>query len=411
LWFDTSEENMRKSLRIMAVTAGLVAGLGTANPGAAQAQGTGYLPGIIRPSASQTTQDAALVKYWNFWKKNFLSTKCGSGTYAVLSKDADHAYVAEGEGYGMTIAAMMADKDTQAKAIFDGILKFVKAHPSVNNKDLHAAEQDANCKSVNGSDSATDGDLEIAYGLLIADKVWGSSGSVNYKAEAVRVINAIKKSEVNSSTHFMLLGDWGNDAQYKFGSRSSDWMPGHFRAFEKATGDSAWGTIRTTHENAVTQLQSQYAPNTGLLPDFVQNTNTTPKPAKANFLESKYDGAYSWNACRDPWRLGVDAITVDGSKALGQVRKMNTWIQSFTNGDPARIESGWTLAGKKTESGEHPCFTAPFAVAAMTDPGSQAWLDKLFTQINNFSPDSTDYYGTGITLQVLIILSGNFIAP
>ncbi len=36
--------------------------------------------------------DAALQKYYDFWKKNFLTTKCGSGTYAVLSKDADHSF-------------------------------------------------------------------------------------------------------------------------------------------------------------------------------------------------------------------------------------------------------------------------------------------------------------------------------
>ncbi|KJK33160.1 licheninase [Lentzea aerocolonigenes] len=400
---------MRKTLHALALAA--VTATSLISTAAAAPAATPYVPGTLRPSADQATQDAALMKYWNFWKTNFLSTKCGSGTYAVLSKDADHAYVAEGEGYGMTIAAMMGSKDTQARAIFDGILKFVKAHPSVNNKDLHAAEQDANCKSVNGSDSATDGDLEIAYGLLIADKVWGSSGSVNYLAEAKRVINAIKKSEVNSSSHYMLLGDWGNDAEYKNSSRSSDWMPGHFRAFAKATGDSTWTTIRTTHENAITKLQSQYASSTGLLPDFVVNTNSTPKPAPANFLEGQYDGAYSWNACRDPWRLGADAITADGSAAKAQVRKMNSWIQTKTGGDPAKIGSGYKLSGSATESGEHPCFTAPFAVAAMTDPGSQAWLDKLFTQITKFSPDKTDYYGTGITLQVLIILSGNFVAP
>ncbi|MFD4669761.1 glycosyl hydrolase family 8 [Lentzea sp. NPDC058450] len=408
---------MRKTLQALALTAVAATSLLTSHsaiaaPVAAKAAASPYVPGTLRPSADQATQDAALMKYWNFWKTNFLSTKCGSGTYAVLSKDADHAYVAEGEGYGMTIAAMMGAKDPQARAIFDGILKFVKAHPSVNNKDLHAAEQDANCKSVNGSDSATDGDLEIAYGLLVADKVWGSSGSVNYLAEAKRVINAIKASEVNSSSKFMLLGDWGNDAEYKNSSRSSDWMPGHFRAFAKATGDSTWTSVRTTHENAITKLQSQFSSTTGLLPDFVVNTNSSSiKPAPANFLEGSYDGAYSWNACRDPWRLGADAITASDSAAKAQVRKMNTWIQSKTGGDPAKIGSGYKLNGTATESGEHPCFTAPFAVAAMTDPGSQAWLDKLFAQINKFSPDKNDYYGTGITLQVLIILSGNFVAP
>ncbi|MFI5589330.1 glycosyl hydrolase family 8 [Amycolatopsis sp. NPDC051758] len=400
---------MKKIVRAVVAAAALAAGL-LSVPTTASAAGTPYVPGTLRPSVSQATQDQVLQKYYDFWKKNFLTTKCGSGTYAVLSKDADHSFVAEGEGYGMTISAMMADKDPQARAIVDGILKFVKAHPSVNNKDLHAAEQDANCKSVNGSDSATDGDLEIAYGLLIADKKWGSTGSVNYKAEAVRIINAIKKSEVNNTTKFTLLGDWGNDAEYKNSSRSSDWMPGHLRAFAKATGDSFWDSVRTRSETAVSQLQSQYAPNTGLLPDFVVNTNSTPKPAPADFLEGPYDGKYSWNACRDPWRLGADAISASGSAAAAQVRKMNTWIKSATGGDPSKIQSGYSLSGTKTESGQHPCFTAPFAVAAMTDSGSQAWLDKLWTQIASFSPDATDYYGTGITVQVVLILSGNYVA-
>lgn len=401
---------MKKIVRAVVATAALAAGL-LSVPTTASAAGTPYVPGTLRPSVSQATQDQVLQKYYDFWKKNFLTTKCGSGTYAVLSKDADHSFVAEGEGYGVTISAMMADKDPQARAIVDGIVKFVKAHPSVNNKDLHAAEQDANCKSVNGSDSATDGDLEIAYGLLIADTKWGSTGSVNYKAEAVRIINAIKKSEVNNSTKFTLLGDWGNDAEYKNSSRSSDWMPGHLRAFAKATGDSFWDSVRTRSETAVSQLQSQYAPNTGLLPDFVVNTNSTPKPAAAwDFLEGEYDGKYSWNACRDPWRLGADAISASGSAAAAQVRKMNTWIKSATGGDPSKIQSGYSLSGTKTESGQHPCFTAPFAVAAMTDPGSQAWLDKLWTSIAAFAPDSTDYYGTGITVQVLLILTGNYVA-
>jgi endo-1,4-beta-D-glucanase Y len=403
---------MNRAVRAMAVSAALVGSVFAAGGGASAAAGpTPYVPGTLRPSVSQSAQDSVLGKYYAFWKTNFLTTKCGTGTYAVLSKDADHSFVAEGEGYGMTIAALMANKDPDARKIFDGILKFVKAHPSVNDRDLHAAEQDANCKSVNGSDSATDGDLEIAYGLLIADKQWGSTGTYNYKAEAVRIINGIKRSEVNGSTKFPLLGDWGNDAGYKNSSRSSDWMPGHLRAFKAATGDSFWDQVRTRQETAVSQLQSQYAPNTGLLPDFVVNTNSTPKPAPANFLESAYDGKYSWNACRDPWRLGVDAVTVPGSAAKAQVAKMTTWIKSKTGSDPAKIGSGYSLAGAATESGEHPCFTAPFAVAAMSDPGSQAWLDKLWTRISTTSLDSTDYYGTGIQVQVLIILTGNFTAP
>lgn len=404
---------MRKTVRTVLAAAALTAGLvaTTAPATAVTTQGTPYLPGVLRPSVSQSVQDAALAKYYDYWKKNFLTTKCGAGTYAVKAPDADHAFVGEGQGYGMTIAAMMAGKDPQARTVFDGILKFVKAHPSVIDKDLHAAEQDENCKNHNGGDSATDADLEIAYGLLLADKVWGSGGSVNYKAEALRIIKAIKRSEVNPDTKFMRLADWADSGKYINSSRSSDWMPGHLRAFEKATGDPFWGQVRARQEKAVTQLQEKYSPKTGLIPDFVVNTNSTPKPAPDGFLED-HDPHYGYNACRDPWRLGVDGITVSGSPAQGQVRKMNTWIQQNTGGNPAKITTGYTLSGSKLpgESGQHPCFTASFAIAAMNDPGSQAWLDKLWTSITTWSPNAKDYYGTGITVQVLIILSGNYVA-
>jgi len=48
-----------------------------------------------------------------------------------------------------------------------------------------------------GADSATDGDLDIAYALLLADNQWGSSGSVDYKAEALAVLSDILDKEVN----------------------------------------------------------------------------------------------------------------------------------------------------------------------------------------------------------------------
>ncbi|MBP2474946.1 endo-1,4-beta-D-glucanase Y [Crossiella equi] len=371
----------------------------------------GYVSGTLRPSVSQAEQDQVLRRYYDQWKANFLTTRCGGGQWAVQSTDADHPFVAEGQGYGMTITALMADVDPQARTAFDGILRFVKNHPSGIDRDLHAAEQDANCVSVNGGDSATDGDLEIAYGLLLADRKWGSSGEFNYKAEAVRIINAIKRSEVSPSTKLPYLGDWGNSGEYAKASRSSDWMPGHFRAFQRATGDSFWNDVRVATENATNKLQSQYAPGTGLLPDFVIDTTGNLRPPSGQFLEGPNDGKYSWNACRDPWRLGADAITTPGSAALNQARKLNTWIKQATGGDPNRIQIGYDLAGGVVESGSSAAFFAPFAVAAMTDSSSQAWLDALWRKLAGTALGSGDYYASSIQVQVLIILAGRFTAP
>ncbi len=372
-----------------------------------------YAAGTITVSGDRAANDAKVVDYYRKWKSAFVTSKCGNnGWSAIASVDADHPYVAEGQGYGLTILATMAGADPDARTSFDRVLKFVLDHPSVNNPDLHAAEQDASCKSVNGSDSATDGDLEIAYALLLADKQWGSTtGAHNYKQLAVKRINAIKASEVVPGTKLMNLGDWSSGSDNTI-SRSSDWLSGHFKAFRKATGDSAWDGVLTAHQNLVAHLQNDYAPTTGLLPDFAVSTNTgNPKPAPGKVLESPLDGAYSWNACRDPWRLGVDGLTTGDPKSLTAVRKMNTWIKQATGGDPNRIAQGYKLNGTVAEAGSSVAFIAPFAVAAATDSGSQAWLDALWTKMNAVPLDPSSYYGSSIQLQVMIAVTGNHWLP
>ncbi|MET7395101.1 hypothetical protein ABZS66_16590, partial [Dactylosporangium sp. NPDC005572] len=82
-----------------------------------------------------------------------------------------------------------------------------------------------------------------------------------------------------------------------------------------------------------------------------------------------------------------------------------------TGGNPNNIAVGYSLGGTAISSGSEPAFFAPFAVAALTDPGSQAWLDALWTKMLNTSFTSTDYYSTSIQLQTMIVASGNYWVP
>ncbi|GGP58132.1 glycosyl hydrolase family 8 [Streptomyces melanogenes] len=371
-----------------------------------------YTAGTLKPSGTQATVDQQVVTTYKAWKSAFVRQNCGNGWYQVLSPDADHPYVAEGQGYGMVVTALMAGADPDAKKIFDGLVKYTLAHPSVNNSALLAAEQDSSCKSVDGSDSATDGDLDVAYGLLLADKQWGSGGPYDYKELAVKHIAGIKKSEVNATTHLMLLGDWsGSGESHHWITRSSDWLIDHFRAFRTATGDSAWDTVRTAHQSLITSQQSKYAASTGLLADFVVTTNSTPKPAPGKVLESSHDGDFGWNACRDPWRIATDAVTSGDAASLASARKLNGWIKAKTGGDPNKIGTGYHLNGSAFESGKDMAFTAPFAVAALTDPGSQAWLDALWGKLAATPVDPKLYYGASVQLQSMIVASGNYWVP
>lgn len=371
-----------------------------------------YAAGMLRPSGAQSALDATVVDYYKRWKTAFVRQNCGNGWYQVISPDADHPYVAEAQGYGMVIAATMAGADADAKKIFDGLVKWKIDHPSSINPDLLAAEQDVNCRSVNGGDGATDGDMDVAYGLLLADRQWGSSGTYNYKQLAIRHINAIKKDEINPSTNLLKLGDWTSSGdQYYYISRTSDWMVDHFRAFRTATGDSAWDTIRNAHQTTIANLQAGFASSTGLLPDFVVNTNTSPRPAPGQVLEDPNDGQFWWNACRTPWRIGDDAVTSADSRSLAAARKLNSWIKSKTGGNPDQIAMGYRLNGTQISSGSEPAFFAPFAVAAMTDASSQAWLDALWNKMLG-TPIATDsYYSASIQLQVMITVTHNHWVP
>ncbi|MFF3538251.1 glycosyl hydrolase family 8 [Streptomyces sp. NPDC002466] len=371
-----------------------------------------YAAGTLKPSGAQSALDRAVIDAYGAWKAAFVRQNCGNGWYQVISPDADHLYVAEAQGYGMVVTATMAGADPQARTVFDGMVKYMLDHPSVNNPDLLAAEQDTSCRSVDGSDSATDGDLDVAYGLLLADKQWGSTGTYDYKDLAIKHIDAIKESEVNPTTHLMLFGDWSDSGESHYWmTRSSDWMIDHFRAFEAATGDRTWGTVRTAHQKLIASQQAEYAPDTGLLADFVVNTDGTPEPAPGEVLESPNDGDYSWNACRDPWRIGTDAVTSGDTASLAAARKLNSWIKAETGGDPDRIGSGYHLDGSAFENGEDMAFTAPFVVTALTDPGSQVWLDALWDKLATTPIDPDLYYGASVQLQTMIVASGNYWVP
>src|SRR5258708_40081183 len=139
----------------------------------------------------------------------------------------------------MIIAVLMAGADPSAKVTYDGLYNYYKAHQG-NHKYLMAWAQSKNCRDLDKS-SATDGDMDIAYSLLLANTQWGSKGRINYLKEAQNMIGDIMQHEINPHTYSVLLSDAIEyDSKDYNDMRSSDFMPAHFKAFEKATRDARW---------------------------------------------------------------------------------------------------------------------------------------------------------------------------
>lgn len=377
-----------------------------------------YASGAILPNhVTQSVRDQAVRDFYDAWKARYLAQVCGTGRFVVLTNvGPGNLTVSEGHGYGMMLAALMAGHDPDARRIFDGMYAYFREHPTLVHSSLMAWNQSRSCRDAQqGDDSATDGDLDVAFALLLADKQWGSCGAVDYRSEALKVLADVKDGELDGTAQYTLLGDWvvPSDTTYYPATRTSDFMLEHFRSFAAATGDVAWSGLVDSLYQILGSLQTNYSPTAGLLPDFVVKPLTTPQPAPAQFLEGPTDGAYDYNACRDPWRIGTDFLVSGDPRAKTAVQKINSFIRGATGDDPTNIKSGYQLNGSMSPGADYQsmAFIAPLAVGAMVDASNQSWLNALWDLVVNTPLSAGGYYENTLKLLSMIVLSGNWWTP
>lgn len=370
-----------------------------------------YAAGTLFPDQySQEQIDVFVSDYYDQWKSDWLRTDPGGDGYRVVMDNTGRT-TSESQGYGMIIVPHMAGHDTSAQEIFDGLYTYSRAHPSEGNPRLMDwAQPDAT-----GNRSAFDGDADIAYGLLLADKQWGSSGSINYVQEAKSIIEAIHTSTIGPDSNLPMLGDWvnpnGSGSYNQWSTRSSDFMNGHFRAFGQASGNEAhWDAVIAATQGAVSDINAEFG--TGLMPDFVvvDSVSGDASPAPPNFLESEHDDEYWYNAGRTPWRFGADAVLNGDTISLEHAQLLSEFFQEASDGDPNKILGGYELDGDPLNTWSDLFFVAPVGVAAMTgsDAGDQLWLNNIF---DNVKASHVNYYSDSVNLNSLLIMSGNALNP
>jgi endo-1,4-beta-D-glucanase Y len=212
-----------------------------------------------------------------------------------------------------------------------------------------------------------------------------------------------------------MLGDWAKadgSQQNQYTPRPSDFMPAHFRAFARCTGETTWNQETAACQNVVSSFQKSCTPETGLLPDFLviaSSSDHTTRPAPAKFLESEWDGCYNYNAGRVPWRLGTDALLNGDPVSAAQVQKMAAWILRAAAGNPRNIKPGYRLDGGAIPLRDYfsSFFTAPFGVAAMV-AGQQEWLNAIYDAVRS---KKQGYYEDSVTLLCLMVMTGNYWNP
>ena len=274
-----------------------------AGPNYAFPQHQTYKVGVM-PSASQATRDAAVEKQYDSWKATYLVHGCAGNEYYVSTKgDGDatnNGPVSEGQGYGMNIVPLMAGYDANAQTEFNGLWQLVKDH-----EDQYGMMQwqldGKTCKyySSGTPDGATDGDLDIGYGLILADKQWGG-----YSSDAKTWLANFYAHNVAPDGHLKCEDDGPNTD-----TRPSDHMIDHLRAFAAYDTAHDWNKVITRTEAVDSSLVANYSSADGLLSDFVVGANASARSRRRRTTRRTSrttSSATTRSAC--PWHMGTDAL-------------------------------------------------------------------------------------------------------
>jgi uncharacterized repeat protein (TIGR02543 family) len=293
--------------------------------------------------------------------------------------------------------------------------------------------------------TATDGDLDMAYALLVAEKQWGGGeGGQNYGTWARGMINDIWLVNVDRGQHggpahyHLYLGNWvgtgTNDHGYVTSllTRPSDFMLQHFRAFEEIErGNSSFlvnGQNRWTHviNRIVTGANSLQAANnsSGVLPDFVLVNRSTgawtrPGGTGASIIvhERTSDGDHSANSCRVPWRMATDLLIHGGNPSVKTfhdigLQRMNTTYSSRnfnlndTNVGPVTFFGGHSNWGSVIYAS--PAMLAT-AVYGNVNRMAQAW--SYVRNRDRVGTGNDRWYGAYFNVLAMITASGNWWCP
>lgn len=355
-------------------------------------QNATYSFGIMPANRNHNDVDTA---YTN-WKNNHVTSQ-GAGGYRRVVWDTLNATVSEGIAYGMLISVNMNDK-----ALFDDLWHYYDAHKDQDGFMIWILDSTGGPLVINGFTigigGATDADQDAAYALILANAQWGSSGSINYLAEAVTQVNRIYQYEIDSTYHLIKSG---NEPGGIYRVNCSYFAPAYYRAFEYITGNPGWTLVRNACYSFLNYRADTF---TGLVPDWCLPDGSPmppcPPPYSCRFT-------YYYDACRTPMRIAMDYIMNGEPFAYLYCKKISMFAQSQ---GAANITDEYSITGTPSGSYHSNSFIGPFSVGTLaTDITMQNFCDSIYKEnVSVFEPHY-NYYNSSLKMLTLLFATGNFI--
>jgi endo-1,4-beta-D-glucanase Y len=355
------------------------------------------------PSAYDNGDVAAAYRQW----KTDTVTSSGAGGFLRVQRPNDPGLlpgstVSEGIGYGMLIAVYMGDQ-----ALFDGLWKYEQLWVDQNGLMNWYVLADGSGLGPNGSGGATDADEDMAFALVLADRQWGGQGALGtpYRQLAVQQIQSIWASEIQDSK-LPKPGEWGgwNTVNVSY------FAPAYYRVFAAMDTGHPWAnvvqTVYDTIAYAVTAANGNA--NSGLVPAWCDDSHGTPcTPVDMGIAN---DVGYQYDACRTPFRIGLDWCWNGEPRAQAYVALTSAFFSAI---GAASIADTYALDGSaepQHPGGHSAAFVGPAGVGAMSSPAYRTFLDDAYRGVasRTYLAGGT-YYEDSWTTMSLLMMSANFL--
>ena len=401
-------------------------------------------------SGGVTFNVADVTQAWTDWKTRHI-TAMPAGTCAVpaapqfrVCKLDDSSTVSEGQGYGMIFAALFDEQ-----AVFDGLWLWTKgrfdAQGLMTWKICADGANNTNC----GSGAATDGDEDIALGLVFAcmkkiKGAWGAGAQgINYCADATTLVNAIYNREIeqvgpaptmvsgasnginSSDANQLIPGDqWGSEPAGGLVNLSY-FAPGWYTVFGKfmdsanasppGSGNATkWGSV--VSKNYAIANTAQTIGCSKLVPDWVSYAGAAQSPGfDGNFADWFFDGA------RFAVRIAIDKAWYNTASAAGTINPIGSFFRSAGS---ANWRFAYHTNGTSFDVGGSPFFTADAAAAVwsagtsatavncgaatgQTAATPQAAYNAALATVEPSSSNFT-YFNNAWRLNAMLLMTGNF---
>jgi len=336
------------------------------------------------------------------------------------------ASTSEAMGYGMILAVLANDLD-----VFTGLWKVVQAYgawhpegaqgkllpdlmswcvpcePDPNNSVTYTNEKGeevtehwpltvgtsvdapivgAESNLTNNFWAATDGEMDIAYALILAYDKWGDE---KYKEAAYKRMRAIEQYLVGTATvngqtmKFLNTGNCfgiqatkpeyngttANNHCFAQLSRPCDWMLANLNEMSRIGMPAGMAAANNKIYANIDILKNI---GTYLLPDFAKFTeDTVQQISEAETIENEIgDRNYSWNSARVPWRNAQNVFYYQDDRSRQVCYKIVNTLKSDLEGDGLYYGYYSADATKIPDTYRNPAFTIPALLAAQTLTGT-----------------------------------------